>query len=421
MRPVSRTSLTLPLFLVGSVLLLLGGPQFSGKSLFAHAATTDSLHRELQIAVLLPFNTELIEYDSLNLPVGKVPQASLLALNYYEGMMMALDSLRHRGMRITVHVYDTYSDTARIQALFEKKEVQKADFILGPVYGDELRVAASLAKHYKVPLFSPVVATTSVATDNPYYFVCNASLRTHCRTLYDFILKEYHPAKIFLLYREGAEQEVNIARYFSQLEKEMEQVKKTSRQLIPVSEKTNPGYFQVDSLFNPDTTADNIVIIPSPDEYFVNTMVKNLKGLSGRFHIVLFGLPKWRYFSSLDNDDLELLHTCISSTSWKPREDSLCERFDSLFQARWTNQSSEFAYAGYDFMLFAGQQFLHNGKTFYRHLENYTGAGLANRYRFEPVLNPGTDTSHQRMFDCYENQQLNILRYENGTLLPVQH
>lgn len=377
-----------------------------------------SQNKNLHIVLMLPFNAQLIERDSLNHLKGKVPQGSLLALEYYEGVLLALDSQKQKGMNITLHVYDTYSDSATVRKLFLLDEVHDADLIIGPVYPYELLVATQLAKQLKIPLFSPIVAASNSFYDNPYYYICNSTLRTHCETIADYIsLHDSGAEKVFMLYRESNPQEMNLANFFIQHDKEGKENYGLQLNLMKVTEKTIPDYFRVDSLF--DSTIKNIVIIPSMDEYFVNTMVKNLYGLSGKYQIKLFGMPKWKNFTALDNENLETLSTIISASSFIDDSSAAYIKFDTLFTNKFDRYPTDFSVQGYDLTLFIGTEFSKYGRGFEKQLAFTKHDELADTYSFIPKMNMSRDTTLDRLFDYNENENVKLIQYKNGKLVKV--
>jgi hypothetical protein len=82
-----------------------------------------------RIVMLMPFCSKKI----LANPNHSDAQLSNLSREYYQGAMIAADSLERAAIPILLSVFDTENDSLVLVSLLKKNALKEADFILGPV------------------------------------------------------------------------------------------------------------------------------------------------------------------------------------------------------------------------------------------------------------------------------------------------
>src|ERR1700676_486234 len=110
------------------------------------AQTADS--SKYHIAVFLPLYLDSAFDASGNYRFDQnFPKYLNPGLEFYEGLEMAMDSLRKKGSSLDVTVYDTRSTTKTIQQMLEEPAFSKMQLILGYVTVTDLRILAITAKN----------------------------------------------------------------------------------------------------------------------------------------------------------------------------------------------------------------------------------------------------------------------------------
>jgi LysM repeat protein len=80
-----------------------------------------------KVGIMFPFMTS--EGEDFNLSV-----TSMISLKIYEGILMALDSLKNQGMKFECYTYDTKRDSSKVAEILKKEELLDMDLIFGPLY-----------------------------------------------------------------------------------------------------------------------------------------------------------------------------------------------------------------------------------------------------------------------------------------------
>ena len=108
------------------------------------AAEQLDVKRFLKVDVMLPFYLD--RADSLiGAPPAKRLADSQVALSFYMGVKMALDSLAGQGLVADVRVFDTRRDTVAVDSLMRANDFSQTDVIIGPLFAEIVeRVARNL-------------------------------------------------------------------------------------------------------------------------------------------------------------------------------------------------------------------------------------------------------------------------------------
>lgn len=120
----------------------------------APAAEQLDVKRFLKVDVMLPFYLD--RADSLiGAPPAKRLADSQVALSFYMGVKMALDSLAGQGLVADVRVFDTRRDTAAVDSLMRANDFSQTDVIIGPLFAEIVERAALNLDGKKAIVVSP--------------------------------------------------------------------------------------------------------------------------------------------------------------------------------------------------------------------------------------------------------------------------
>lgn len=121
-----------------------------------------------KIVLLLPFNLSKIEDDTINSTSMRLKKDKFLnmTLDFYSGVLMAIDSARSLGIPIDVKIFDSQEtkNTSNVAILFKENNFEYADAIIGPFYQNNAETAAAIGGKNHIPVISPL----SKDIGNPY-------------------------------------------------------------------------------------------------------------------------------------------------------------------------------------------------------------------------------------------------------------
>ncbi len=67
-------------------------------------------------------------------------------IEFYEGFLMAIDSIRRQGLSVELLQYEIKRDSSKIKQYLNDKNLQDADLIIGPFYDNIFDMVAAWAK-----------------------------------------------------------------------------------------------------------------------------------------------------------------------------------------------------------------------------------------------------------------------------------
>ena len=266
----------------------------------------------IKVVMLLPFHArELLALDTITNDSARKANENYKYLNrginfteFYEGFLIAVDSIQKLGAQVTLFTYDTKSDTMQIEQILKELEIIRPDLIFGPILPENIKHVSVYAQTNSIPIVLPLSSHKNKATNgNPYAITLIPDIDTELNYCADY-LSQFHDKNIILIHNEDSlgslkidEFRETLFAYFSSKSTYEEVLYKEIR-LNDTSEK-NLAHTLRENI-------DNVVFIVSSNEAYVSNIIGLLRiNQSLGYNIQAFGLPVWRSF---DNLRIELLH-----------------------------------------------------------------------------------------------------------------
>ena len=112
------------------------------------------------LVVMLPFNLELIDTDSIVKSKNRIKKNQLLSavLDFHSGVLIAIDSAKQIGISTNLRVYDTQKrNSDRIKTLLIDEDFSNADAIIGPVTQGNFDLVSERVLDEETPVLSPLL------------------------------------------------------------------------------------------------------------------------------------------------------------------------------------------------------------------------------------------------------------------------
>jgi len=369
-------------------------------------ANTEAIY---DIGLMLPFkanqNKVTAEYLS---------KEDKRTLEFYEGVMMGLQDLKNEGKSFNVYVHDTENATYKIDQIFARGETQNLDLIIGPIYNNNVKRAAELARTYNIPLVNPLSPKENLANNNAFFLQNNASIETHSKAIYDYIQEAHRPNKIIVLVQNRSN-DIRVANLFRDYANQRNGELGVATQVVVIYDEEMDGKIEIEDYL--DELQENIVVVPSFNENFVGEAISQIAIHDRKFDFQLFGLPVWQNFQTLSFERLQSLNTHISS-SFHVNE-QLFEVIDVSNRYKWeyTAAATNYVLQGYDLVTYFGNALHQFGSNFIYNLPSIEDKSL-NGYGFAPKEKQGL-VGNTGEIDYLENKNVHILKFENYELVKV--
>ena len=347
------------------------------------------------IGVVLPFHLDSVNYkiEHEAIPIGTMP-----ALFFYEGFLVAMDSLKRMGMDMNVYVFDSKTDTTHMQKVLEKLEALETDVVIGPVVDKNVQMTKEFFKEKDVVTVSPLLPDT---TNYPYYekhISMNPSYETHADMLAKYILFLFKGSNYLTLRAldVSEEEKIIIDQFNSTL-----QSAKLENLRFPMVRRNSPNPESFEKYLTKDTT--NVIFVPSMEESYLYKVINSLNILSAQnYKFVIFGPQEWLRFYSMDVSSFVKFNIHLSTNYWVDYESPLVKQFRRKFKSQFKTEPNKYAFQGFDIFFYLGRGFLKHHKNLDE--INFFWRGLSNSYQLAPIT---VGDSVLR----YENKQVSIIRF----------
>lgn len=350
---------------------------------------------EYSIALLLPFELNKI---NLKTAVKKDLSGSDLAIDFYQGMKLALDSLSQSGPNFRLNVFDTQNQETKVVNLALANSVKSNDLIVGPIYPEEAKTFADFADLKDILQVFPLAASMPQGYKNLRMVMVNNTLEQHGRKIAEFITKNYKPEQVNIVLLNT--QKANDARFSAYLKRFIGELGAGRFRIIE-----RPNAIGIDKYMDP--LKNNLVLVSSSDRLFIVPTIDRLYKLkNNKYRIELFGHPNWMKANYLIQNKLQSLNTRITSSFYVNYKLENVKSFVSRYRREFGTEPSEYSFKGFDVGYYFGGLLVKYGKSYPRHLTESVYAGLHNNFRFSKEPD-----------QVIKNIELMLLGYRNFELI----
>lgn len=290
---------------------------------------------------------------ALLLPMSTAGEPNANYIDFYEGFLLGLDSVRTRyGHSVDLHLYDTKRDTGYLHALIASDEdFARAQLIVGPVYEEEVRpvVAFSEQKVGPVPVISPLAHITRTQSDVLFQMAPDPMQKYAKAT--DLVAEG---KRVTLIYTERTDKE---------FEAEMLQLlgdrpyEKYEYRYVHPSVKLKEGEVNPSDL-SPllQNDEENLFIVMADNEIEVDRILAALasadtnlraRSLAQPDYRVL-GNSRWNRYQNIDRTIFFKNRVIFFSTYHAKRDSERIVAFDRAYLRAFGSLPSLYAYRGYD-------------------------------------------------------------------------
>ncbi len=328
-------------------------------------------------------------------------------LEFYEGVELALDSLRKEGARLDVHFYDTRSATRTIQQVEADTAFDSTQLIIGAVLngGEEQQLAAAALKKH-VPFINVNFPNDANITANPDLVILNSTLRAHWEAIYRYVQRNY-PTKRLVYFRKKGAQEDRLKGYFTDLDHTTAGVP-LKIQYVTLDDNFDNG--AVTAYL--DSTEQTVCIAGSLDEGFGGRLAGVLAYLKN-YPTTLIGMPTWDNMD-LSKPELAGKEVIYTTPFYINPADTLVKEINQYYKGRFYSRPSDMVFRGYESVYRFGHLLCLYG----RDLGGSIGEKkfkVFNDFNIEPVF-----LNRQSMtLDYFENKKLYFIHNMDGNVTAV--
>lgn len=329
----------------------------------------------IKAALILPF-------------LDGVPKSeSARMVEYYEGFLMAVDSLKRTGTSIDLYTYNSGPGSASLNAILGKPETKDMDIIFGPLYQQHIKPLSDFAGKNNIRLVIPFTSKDNTVFRNPSVYQINTPQSYLYSEVYDHFVRQFPRANVIFI--EASQETKDKIEFIKGLKEELR-----SRSIPMQSLKEDATVASLKTVLRADR--DN-VFIPTSDSNL--TLIKILPQLTllvraqpeSRIH--LFGYPKWQTYTRDYLDEFFELDTYFYSSFYTNNLLPTAVNFTKSYR-RWYGKDMDERYPKYGMLGFdTGYFFLKGlsryGSEFENNIQGLNLTPIQTGFKFQRVNNWG--------------------------------
>lgn len=215
---------------------------------------------------------------------------------YYEGFLMAVDSLKRMGVSLDLYVYDSGKETSTLNNILAKSEMKKMDIIFGPMHQNQIKPLSDFAEKNNIRLVIPFSSKGEEVFNNPAIYQINTPQSYLYSEVYEHFTRQFPNAHVIFIEAASADKEKED--FINGMKQDL---KSKGVSMQTVTENANKETLKAalrsgkENIFIP-TSGKNVLLIKVLPQ--LTLLVRD----TPEQNIHLFGYPEWQTYT---NDHLD--------------------------------------------------------------------------------------------------------------------
>lgn len=320
--------------------------------------------RKVVVSVMMPLNlSQMDKISTSKFDVeqrGKIVYKSLEFIQFYEGLLMGLESLEQRGYDVVVNVVDVEGGSDEVvEAAFRSHHVAESDLLITMLTRQPFEKASKLAQMANLFVVNPVSDRQEIVKGNPYVFKCMPSVEARAKAIVQAIHYSLAGSEVFVIHSGSKAEKNTLQALTAELEREglhYTLVDWAKAQKL-TSMLKNSGRAAVVSIYDQERSKNRI---------YASQLLNRLASVkSGTPY--LFTFDDWTsLYSDIDFSQLQSLNYHTFYGDWQmsdPLQKAFVERFREKFK---TEPVSGYAGMANDIVLYFVSGLQQKGTDFFR-------------------------------------------------------
>lgn len=347
------------------------------------------------IALFLPFDVEKLE-------TVEVYGDNQIALEYYLGFKLAIDSLRKFGANINLKIYDTEKNPDKVRRLLYRPEMADVDFMVGPMYKSCLEVALPFALSRNLNVLCPVPQSADIADQYPNLILTQATKASQFSKLTNLVrLKRPNARMVSIGHKDNSEKEfINM---FHGRSNDGLAVYTDTVWHYTVNEQVEVKELK----YYLSENQPNTVFIASEEVGFVSEVLTALNGMRN-YDIKVVGFESWEKFDRIETEYKNNTSLTIPSNFYIDYNAPTTIQFLGKYKNTYGKEPNKYGVMGYDQAFFFAKGMYTYGFSFFDNFQKVFYDPIASKYMFE----------QNNVGEGFKNKSSFILTYKDFELKP---
>lgn len=322
-------------------------------------------------------------------------------VQFYEGVLLAVDNMQRAGMKINLNVYDTKHNAGSIRDVIYSDDFMNTDLIIGPVYQDVQDEVAAISAKNRIPMVSPLSSQSSDINTNSYYYQVNPDKDYLAQQTAELIADEYFNSN-FIVFKTSEYSGTEEGRVVNLIQEKLYNSGfwgKTNGVNFSVYDFQNEGPYGLRHILSRDK--ENVIYIPSSNVGELSVAVSNINNLADKYSITLIGTHRFQQYESIELEHFHNLKLEYVAPYWIDYEEKAAIEFIDNFRNNFHTDPNNFGVQGYDVAFYFLNAVYNYGREFNDCLPYMQVDLVQGNYQFEKVSS----------FGGYRNEGLSVISY----------
>ena len=344
------------------------------------------------------------------LPLHREDGDGLRMVEYYRGILLALEQMKQEGINTDVHAWNVPKD-ADIRTTLVDKNASTLDIIFGPLYSNQVKPLGDFCQRYGIKMVIPFSIEAKEVATNPNIFQVyqdyNRLAKKATACFFERFQKTHHP--IFINCNDESSQ---VGSFTSGLRKQLE----LANIRYNVTSINTP---QINFVKQFSPSQPNVIVINSEKSPYLNkvfTKLDSLKRTNPGIAISIYGYNEWFMYQDYNLSNYFKYGVYIPSTYYYNKVAKKTEALEKLYIKKYGEPMKNtyiprFAIVGYDQAQFFVRGIKNKGKNFKGTSAEVGYAPLQTRYNFERIGEGGYINNHFQLVHFKADQTMENLVY----------
>ena len=351
----------------------------TNEELFSQNEEQHKAIKQIKAAVMLPFMTQ----------ASTSKDEQLRMVEYYEGMLIAIDSLKRQGVSIDLYTYDTKNSVTELKKLLDQPEMKSMDVIFGPVSKQNIQPLADYTKQHNIRLVVPFAPKVDQVFNTPNIYQINTPQSYLYSEVYDHFVRKFEHHKIIFVQTDQYENEKE--EFINGMKIELANRKMDYRE-IKLAQMTN-----LDQIIAKMDTLGNNIFVPTSGKN--TSLIKLLPKLTQikrehpHFDMHLFGYPEWQTYTQDHLASFYELDTYFYSSFYTnnlfPAAIHFTQNYRRWYSKDMANIYPKYGMLGFDTAYFFLKGLAQHGNQLDEKIDQVKVTAIQTGFKFERVNNWG--------------------------------
>lgn len=348
----------------------------SNEELFKESSVSKKQIKTIKVGVMLPFSS------------GNQDEQSRM-VEFYEGFLMAVDSLKRQGVSTDIYTYDTKGTTIGTNAILSQSELKDMDIIFGPARQSSIAPVASFADKNDIRLVVPFSPKVDQVFKNPNIYQVNTPQSYLYSKVYEHFIRKFGKTNVIFLDDGTGDKEK--AEFIKGMKNELKD-NKIKFSHIQLGSEIDPGKV----IAAMDTLQENIFIPTSGSHTALIRLLPHLTLVRREhpaFNMHLFGYPEWQTYTQDFLANFYELDTYFYSSFYTnnlfPAAINFTHAYRRWYSKDMSNTYPKYGMLGFDIGYFFLKGLTQQGNKLEENLDRVQVTPIQTGFCFERVNNWG--------------------------------